>query len=99
MIKREDISSLTPEQATDELVFIEFEEAVRAAKRKAVAAQAAEDLVFNLLEDMCIDAESVPTEAENADNLKEAISCYLNYGEYSLSKIMREVMGAYVKED
>lgn len=97
MIKREDIPKLTPEQAADELVFMEFEKALKSAKRKAVAAQKAQNHIFELLEDMCIDAEEIPTKAENASNLGEAITCYLDYGEYTLSGIMREVRSAYGK--
>ena len=33
MIKREDIPKLTPEQAADELVFMEFEKALKSEKR------------------------------------------------------------------
>lgn len=98
-MKREQISNLTPEQASDELVFMAFEKALRAAKRKADAAQEAENAIFSLLGDMCIDADSIPTKAENADNLKEAIACYLSYGEYSVAGIMREIRAAYGKED
>ena len=96
-MKRTKISEMTPEQAADELVFMEFEKALRAAKRKAVAAQTAENEVFKLLQDMCIDPENVPTEAENADCLADAITCYLSYDEYSVAGIMREVRGAYGK--
>lgn len=95
MIKRENIPKLTPEQAVDELVFMEFEKALKSAKRKAVAAQKAQNHIFELLEDMCIDADTVPTKAENASDLGEAITCYLDYGEYTLSGIMREVRSAY----
>lgn len=95
MIKREDISKLTPEQAADELVFMEFEKALKSAKRKAVAAHNAQNHIFELLEDMCIDAEGIPTKAENASNLYEAITCYLDFGEYTLTGIMREVRAAY----
>ena len=95
MIKREDIPKLTPEQAADELVFMEFEKALKSAKRKAVAAQKAQNHIFELLEDMCIDADTVATKAENASDLGEAITCYLDYGEYTLSGIMREVRSAY----
>jgi hypothetical protein len=97
MIKREDIPKLTPEQAADELVFMEFEKALKSAKRKAVAAHKAQNHIFELLEDMCIDAEAIPTKAENASNLGEAITCYLDYGEYTLTGIMREVRAAYGK--
>ena len=33
--------------------------------------------------------------AENAENLEEAICCFIDYGEYSVSGIMREVRAAY----
>ena len=98
MIKREDIPKLTPEQAADELVFMEFEKALKSARRKSVTAHEAQRLVFALLDDMCIDADGTPSEAENAETLADAITCYLQYGEFSLSKIMREVRSAYGKE-
>ena len=98
-MKRTKISYLTPEQASDELVFMEFEKILKSAKRKALVAQEAQDEVFRALEDMCIDAESVPSDAENATNLGEAICCYLDYDEYSLSGIMREVRNAYGKQE
>lgn len=94
-MKKTKISEMTPEQAADELVFSAFEKALRVAKRKANAAQLAEYQVFKLLEDMCIDPESVPTDAENADTLADAITCYLSYDEYNVAGIMREVRGAY----
>jgi len=97
MIKREDIPNLTPEQAADELVFMEFEKALKLARRKAVTAHEAQRLVFALLDDMCIDADGTPSEAENAETLADAITCYLQYGEFSLSKIMREIRTAYGK--
>lgn len=98
MIKREDIPKLTPEQALDEEVFMEFEKALKSARRKAVAAQKAERLIFGLIDDMCIDADHTASEAENADTLADAITCYIQYGEFSLSKIMREVRSVYGKE-
>lgn len=98
-MKRTKISYLTPEQASDELMFMEFEKILKSAKRKALVAQEAQDAVFRALADMCIDAESVPSDAENATNLEQAISCYLDYDEYSLSGIMREVRNAYGKQE
>lgn len=37
------------------------------------------------------DLQSVPTEAENADNLEQAISCYIQYGEYDIDGIIKEL--------
>lgn len=97
-MKRECLPGLTPEQAADELVLMEFEKLLKAAKRKAKAAQLAEDEVFKALQDMCIEPDEIPSEAENADNLQDAITCYLSYDEYSLKGIMHEVRNAYSKE-
>lgn len=87
----------TPEQNTDEALFREFKKLLRSAKRKAAAAQAAEDEVFRLIECMGIVPDSVPTNAENADNLQDAITCYLSYDEYSEKGIISEVQEAYFK--
>ena len=92
------ITELTAQEAQDELVFAAFERILKRAKAAAEKAQATERMVYKALEDMCIDPEFVPTGAENAENLEEAISCFLNYNEYSISGIVREVRGAYGKE-
>lgn len=99
MTKSDEIPKLTSEQATDELVFMNFEKALKSARRKAVAAHKAARYVFDLIDDMSIDADRTPSEAENADNLADAIACYLQYGEFSLPKIMREIRTAYRKEN
>lgn len=39
--------------------------------------------------------DEIPSAAENAENLEEAICCFIDYGEYSVSGIMREVRAAY----
>ena len=53
---------------------------------------------MQVLDDMCIEPDHVPSIAENADNLEQAITCYIAYGEYSVAGIMREVKEAYGKE-
>lgn len=93
------ICDLSPMEAQDELVFSIFERMLKRARNAAIKAQAAEYEVFKALDDMCIDAERFETGAPNAENLSEAISCFIDYGEYSVAGIMREVRGAYGKED
>ena len=92
---RKRITDLSQMEAQDEMVFSIVERLWKRAKDAATKAQAAEYAVFNALDDMCIDTEEVPTSAENADNLKEAISCFLQYDEYSLAGIMQEIRSAY----
>lgn len=48
---------------------------------------------MNLLSDSFpgIDFAECETMAENADNLEEAINCYIQYGEYSIEGILDEL--------
>lgn len=89
---------MTSEECLDELTFRRFKSLLEKARKKSVEAAAASALVFQALEDMCIDADRVRSDAENAATLLEAISCYIDYGEYSVAGIMREIKGAYGKE-
>lgn len=93
------ISEMTAEECQDELVFSAFERLLRQAKVAYNRAQSAEAAVFMALEDMCIDVESIPTDAENANNLGEAICCFLQHNEYSINGIMKEVRAAYGKQE
>lgn len=95
-MKSKRISDMTPDECLVELTMREFGRILSTAKKKAEAAQLAEDAVFRVLEDMCIDLDA-PTEAENADNLADAITCYLAYGEYSHAGIMAEVRRNYIE--
>jgi len=96
---RKAINEMTPEEFSDELVFRRFKNLLEKARKKQVEASAATHLVYLALEDMCIDADQISTDAENARNLEEAISCYIDYGEYSAAGIMKEVREAYGKTD
>lgn len=62
------------------------------AKYKADAAKHAERDLFFLIEEAGLDVTKLHTNAENADNLGDAISCYLSYGEYSSDDIMDELL-------
>lgn len=74
-----------------------FEKALKETKRKYEAAALAEQELFKILDDMGIDAQEIETSAENADNLHEAITCYLSYNEYSVNGIMEELKDAYTQ--
>lgn len=67
------------------------------ARRAELRAKSKEARIFTELEYMKIDL-SLPTNAENADNLEEAICCFLQYGEYSLENILREIQDASEEE-
>lgn len=91
------IADMTADEAMKEQTLRIIENAIKKAKKKADEAQAAEMRVYKLLEDACIDLTGT-TEAENADNLEEAIACYLAYDECSLAGLMAEIREQYGKE-
>ena len=95
-MKRTKIADMTPEQAADELTMLEVKKLLQKAKKAYEKAQETEAAVFQALEDMCLDLE-VPSAAENANNLGEAVACYLNYGEYSLAGLLSEIRAQYMK--
>jgi len=96
MKRRKRIADMTADEIMTEQTLRTIENAIKRAKKKANEAQAAEMQVYKMLEDACIDL-TTPTKAENADNLDEAISCYLSYDEYSLAGLMEEIRENYEK--
>lgn len=40
----------------------------------------------------------LPTGAENADNIEEAISCYIHYGEYNPEGIWNDLVNSEVED-
>ena len=88
------ISEMTPDEALTEQALAVFKRRLEQARKKAVES-AATKAVFDALEDMCIEPDEIPSAAENGENLEEAICCFIDYGEYSVSGIMREVRTAY----
>ena len=93
-MKREDIPNMTEQECADELTFSEFERLLRKARARNLRAEEAERNVFQAVEDMCIDIER-PSKAENAETLGDAISCFIQYGEYGATNIMKEIRAAY----
>ena len=65
------------------------------ARKKQVTAQNALGSVMDAIEDMgVIDLSRFETKAENADNLEEAIYCYVQYGEFDVDSIIEEIKAA-----
>lgn len=63
---------------------------MRKARKAEQQAEEALRAVYQTLESIGIDLEA-PTLAENADNIGDAISCYIQYGEYSIEDILLEL--------
>lgn len=65
------------------------------ARKKQVIAQNALGSAMDAIEDMgVIDLSRFETKAENANNLEEAIYCYIQYGEFDVDSIIEEVKAA-----
>lgn len=97
-MKRTQISQMSSEQALDESVMLELKKLIQKARKADQKAEEAHLAVFQALEDMCIDI-NVPSAAEGADNLGDAISCYIQYGEFGLKNVLSEIRKQYTKDD
>lgn len=65
------------------------------ARQKQIAAQNALGSVMDAIENMgVIDLSRFETKAENANNLEEAICCYIQYGEFDMDSLIEEIKTA-----
>ncbi len=56
--------------------------------------------LFAFLENCGLDdLEKYGSDAENASNLKEAICCYIDYGEYTVEGLLKEIGAAIEREE
>ena len=65
-------------------------------RQKYIEAEKELNNLYDFLSDIKVDLE-VATDAENADTLEEAINCFVQYGEYNIDGILKE-LGLWVKE-
>lgn len=91
------ITNLLPMEAMDELTFMDLKKLLQKARKAQQKADEALHAVYNALDDMCIDLDA-PSDAENADCLDHAISCYVQYGEYGIANLLKEIRAQYCKE-
>ena len=96
--KKKPISDLSTEEAMDQLTFRGIDRKIELARRAKWIADQRLKQVFDELDSLCIDPGEIPTAAENATTLEEAIACYVQYGEYSRSGLLKEIKAAYGKE-
>lgn len=90
-------SNLTPQECMDESILLELKKKIQKARNADKKAEKAMCEVYHVLEDMGIDLET-HSNAENATTLEEAINCYIQYGEYGLKNLMREIREVYCKK-
>lgn len=95
-MRRAAISSLTPEQAADELAMMEMKRLLQKARKAQTDALA--QTALQALEDLCIETD-LPFGADHVVTLKDAVLSYVQRGEYGLRTIMKEIRNQYLKED
>ena len=93
-MKRKNIPNRTSEQCTDELVMLSVKKLLQKARKKSQESDAALRAVYEVIDNMCIDLDA-PSDAENASTLGEAINCYVQYGEYTLTDLLEEIRQQY----
>lgn len=71
----------------------EFKLKMRKARNAFIRAKNKEDELYDLIDSEYnhLDLSHIPSNAENAYNLYEAISCYLSYGEYNIDSLWEEL--------
>lgn len=76
----------------------EFIRKIESAKKAYDKAQEKEQQLFNALAEQFprMDLENCVSNAENADNVKDAITCYLQCGEYVPEMIWDEIIMAEI---
>ena len=79
----------------------EFKRLLESGRKAHIKAEQAEkrviDCISSVLGDISLD--EIPSAAENADNLEEAIYCYMQYGEYDTDSLWDELQSAVKKEE
>lgn len=60
-------------------------------RQKYIEAEKELNNLYDFLSDINVDLE-VATDAENADTLEEAINCFVQYGEYNIDGILKELV-------
>lgn len=75
----------------DKEILLDIRAKIKKARKYAKLSEEYETKVFNMLDEIGVDTEAYKTNAENASNLQQAISCYIGYNEYSLNGLMKEI--------
>lgn len=73
----------------------EFKKLLERGRNAHIKADSITQELFNKLEEdmglRCSVLSDIPSNAENADNLEEAILCYMQYGEYDPDELWKEL--------
>lgn len=91
---KKEIYQMSSDEALNESIKLELKNSLQKARNACKRADEELRKVYNILEDMCIDLD-VTTNAENTDNLEQAVNCYVQYGKYNLKGLVSEIMKQY----
>ena len=83
-MRKKPVSTLTPQEAQDQLALNTLERKLMAARNAQALADKKLQAVIDELESLCID-----------DSLEEAVTRYVRQGELTRTGIMRELRAAY----
>ena len=73
-----------------------LESLINRARQCQINAEKAEIAIFEYLYSVgIVDPSLFESKAENAENLEQAITCYLSYGEFSVNDLLSEIQSAY----
>ena len=76
--------------------FSELRRLIQKARKKSIELNDATQAVFDALSDVDL---CVPTDAENADDIEQAIKCYNKFVEYSIDELLDEIKQQYKKKE
>lgn len=71
---------------------------LKRAKADATRASESKRKLYEFIEEHIADLSEYSTHAENADTLDEAISCYIDYNEYTAEGLLKEIEEAIDNE-
>lgn len=78
---------------TEKDIYIKrIKQLLKSGRKAYQKASTIESEIFDILDQLGIpDPSLIPTNAENANSLFEAITCFTQYGEYSVAQIAEEI--------
>ena len=75
----------------NEHIEIKIKKLILKARQSAVIAQEDSARIFQELQKYIPDLSSYETNAPNADNLEDAVSCFIDYGEHDINDLLKEI--------
>lgn len=76
-------------------IYAKIRKNLQEARHYSILTYKLEKEIFDLLDELGIDdTDTIDTNAENSSNLEDVISCYIQYGEYSIDGLMKEIKEA-----